>query len=135
MASRLTWKSHVDNTVQFVLWASFGSAAIHLINIKQAYAEKERKLDTKIGILRNVIDRIGKGEQVDVGRELKVGKTEEEREWEEMMGAFRDDADKTLQRPATDAPAVQDANLDAKSSQPDPACQPVQAQRGRFWAS
>lgn len=76
-----------------MLWASFGSAAIHLLNIKQKYADKERKLSTKIEILKDVITRIGNGEDVDVEKELRVGRTEEEREWQEVLDAFKRQAD------------------------------------------
>lgn len=90
--SKYGWRYHLDNTFQFILWASFGSAAIHLLNIKQTYAEKDRRLSTKIAVLKDIIRRVGEGEQVDIARELKVGKTEEEREWEEVMNSFRQEA-------------------------------------------
>ena len=90
----------MDNTFQFILWASFGSAAIHLINMKQKYAEKERRLSTKIAILKDIIKRVGEGEDVDVAKELKVGKTEEEREWEEVINSFREEADFVLDSPS-----------------------------------
>lgn len=82
----------MDNTFQFILWASFGSAALHLLNIKQKYADKERRLSTKIAILKDIIKRVGDGETVDVEKELKIGKTEEERDWEDVINAFREDA-------------------------------------------
>jgi hypothetical protein len=142
MASRLGWRAHIDNTVQFILWAGFGSAAIHLINIKQAYAERERKLDTKIGLLRNVIERIGKGEQVDVAKELRVGRTEEEREWEEMMGAFKDDADKAINRPDADKTVVRAAATTAQQTtaadsglKESKLGEQPRKQSGRFWAT
>ncbi|CCG81421.1 Putative uncharacterized protein [Taphrina deformans PYCC 5710] len=49
-------------------------------------------MSTKIAILKDVIRRIANGEEVDVAKELRVGKTEEEREWEEVMNSFREDA-------------------------------------------
>lgn len=90
--SKYGWRYHLDNTFQFILWASFGSAAIHLLNIKQKYEEKDRRLSTKIAVLKDIIRRVGEGEEVDVVRELRVGKTEEEREWEEVMNSFRQEA-------------------------------------------
>lgn len=47
---------------------------------------------TKISILKDVIKRIGEGEDVDVAKELKVGKTEEEREWEDVLESFQEEA-------------------------------------------
>lgn len=104
-ASAYGWRYHLDNTIQFILWASVGSAAIHLLNIKQEYKEKERRLSTKIAILRDVIKRVGQGEDVDIARELQVGRTEEEKEWEEVLASFREAAGLTEEEQSTQATA------------------------------
>ena len=94
--SRFGWRYHADNTLQFILWASFGSAAIHLLNIKQKFEEKDRKLSNKIALLKDVITRIGQGEDVDVEKELRVGHFEEEAEWQEIMDSFLRDAERDV---------------------------------------
>ncbi|BFZ54445.1 hypothetical protein PYCC9005_001481 [Savitreella phatthalungensis] len=81
-----TLRSQADNTFQFVLWATFGSAAIHLINIKQAYKERNRILDTRISVLRNLIERVGRGDpHVDIAKELRTGEQRGEDDWEAVI--------------------------------------------------
>lgn len=63
-----------------------------MLNIKQKYSDKERRLSTKIAVLKDVIKRIQEGEDVDIARELGTGRTEDEREWQEVMDSFREDA-------------------------------------------
>lgn len=46
-----------------------------------------RRADAKIGLLREVIERIQKGEKVDVEGLLGTGDERREREWEEGMFA------------------------------------------------
>ena len=88
------WRAQLDNTFQFVLWASFGSAAIHLINVKQRFADRQRGYDTRIAVLRDIIDRVGRGEDVDVGKELRVGEREGEQDWEDMVRGIEERLDR-----------------------------------------
>lgn len=103
------WRYHIDNTIQFILWASFGSAAIHLLNIKQKYSDKERRLSTKIAVLKDIIRRVHEGEDVDIARELKVGRSEEEKEWQEVMDSFREQAGIEIKRLESDTRSFSDA--------------------------
>lgn len=137
------WQYHLDNTIQFVLWAAFGSAAIHLLNIKQKYTEKERRLSTKIAILKDIIRRVGDGEDVDIARELKVGKTEEEREWEQIMNSFKEDSGieiKQSSESAVDAESsLKHSIKDSTSSSSQDgssiaASHPIARKQGWFWS-
>lgn len=138
--SKYGWRYHLDNTFQFILWASFGSAAIHLINIKQKYAEKDRRLSTKIALLKDIIKRVGNGEDVNVAKELKVGKTEEERDWEEIMSSFREEAERAVGADGSDSKdkrteSIQQ-NLPEESRNPERQSGLVETQAnksGWFW--
>lgn len=54
-----------------------------MIVLKNDYAAYSRTTDAKIELLREVIEKIKKGEKVDVERLLGTGDEAKEREWEE----------------------------------------------------
>lgn len=53
--------------------------------MKRDYAEFERKADTKIALLKEVLEALGRGEEVDVEKVLGAGDEKEEKAWEEGM--------------------------------------------------
>jgi len=57
-----------------------------MIALRNEYAAFSRRADAKIGLLREIIEKIQKGEEVDVEGLLGTGDKEREREWEE--GSF-----------------------------------------------
>ena len=57
--------------------------SIQMIALKNAHEAFERRASAKIGLLREVIERIQKGEKVDVEGLLGTGDAKREREWEE----------------------------------------------------
>lgn len=59
-----------------------GSNAIQMIALKNDFANFSRKTDCKIALLKEVIERLQKGEEVDVEGLLGSGDLEKEREWE-----------------------------------------------------
>jgi len=54
-----------------------------MIALRNDFAAFSRRADAKIGLLREIIERIQKGEQVDVEGLLGTGNREREEEWEE----------------------------------------------------
>lgn len=62
-----------------------GSQAIQQLTLKQEHADFLRKADGRIAVLREVIERLGRGEEVDVERMLGTGEDAEEKAWEEGM--------------------------------------------------
>lgn len=54
-----------------------------MIALKNNIASFSRRADAKIGLLREVIERVQRGEDVDVERVLGTGDKESEREWED----------------------------------------------------
>ena len=60
-----------------------GSNAIQMVALRNDFTRFSRKADAKIALLREVIERIQKGEDVDVEGLLGTGDQEQEKEWEE----------------------------------------------------
>ncbi|KAG0646753.1 hypothetical protein D0Z07_6350 [Hyphodiscus hymeniophilus] len=62
-----------------------GSMSIQMIALKNTHAAFDRRSNAKIGLLREVIERIQKGEDVDVEGLLGTGDAKREKEWEEVL--------------------------------------------------
>lgn len=54
-----------------------------MITLKNEYSTFSRKADQKIALLREVLERLKRGEEVDVEKLLGTGDEEQEREWED----------------------------------------------------
>lgn len=72
-------------TFYIVMFTLIGSQAIRMLTLKNSYASYTRSTDAKIKLLQEVIERIKKGEKVDVEKLLGTGDEVQEREWEEGM--------------------------------------------------
>ncbi len=57
--------------------------SINLLSVKQDYAAFVRQSDARIGVLREVVEKLQRGEEVDVERVLGTGDPEKELEWDE----------------------------------------------------
>lgn len=60
-----------------------GSQGINLIALKHDHKDFMRRADSRIDLLREVIERIERGEEVDVGKMLGAGIEAEEKSWED----------------------------------------------------
>jgi len=63
----------------------FGSQAIHLLHIKQSYSEYLVWSKSKIGVLKDIIERIQNGDEVDLKKELGTGDQKSEASWDELV--------------------------------------------------
>ena len=70
-------------TFYIVMFMLIGSNAIQMIALRNDFANFSRKADAKIGLLKEVLDRIQNGEEVDVRGLLGTGNPVQEKEWEE----------------------------------------------------
>lgn len=59
-----------------------------MIALKNSFAAFTRRADAKIGLLKEVIERVQKGEDVDVEGLLGTGDKKREAEWEEGMNPY-----------------------------------------------
>ena len=75
-------------TPYIVLGLLVGSQAIQILWLKQERAHNLRRAEAKIGVLREVIERVQRGEDVEVEKVLGVGEGGSEREWAEGMSGM-----------------------------------------------
>lgn len=68
-------------TPYIVLGLLVGSQAIQILWLKQERGREMRRAEAKIGVLREVVERVQRGEDVDVERVLRTGDQEGEGEW------------------------------------------------------
>lgn len=54
-----------------------------MIALRTDFKNFSRKADVKIGLLQDAIDRLHRGEDVDVERLLGTGNEQQEREWDD----------------------------------------------------
>jgi len=62
-----------------------------MIALKNDFRNFSRKADAKIGLLREVLERVQRGEDVDVKGLLGTGNEEQEKEWEEVLREIEED--------------------------------------------
>ena len=74
-------------TFYIIIFLLIGSNAIQMIALRRDFATFMRQSDVRIGLLREVVEKIQKGEKVDVERVLGTGDPQKEKDWEE--GASR----------------------------------------------
>ncbi|KAF2814747.1 uncharacterized protein BDZ99DRAFT_370251, partial [Mytilinidion resinicola] len=72
-------------TPYIILGLFIGSQAIQTISLRNEVVNFTRRADAKIGLLREVVERVKRGEDVDVERVLGSGDEAKEREWEEVL--------------------------------------------------
>ncbi|OCK77639.1 hypothetical protein K432DRAFT_384533 [Lepidopterella palustris CBS 459.81] len=72
-------------TPYIILSLLVGSQAIQAIGLRNSTLTFTRRADAKIGLLKEVIEKVQRGEDVDVERVLGTGDPEKEREWEDVL--------------------------------------------------
>ncbi|KAL4941195.1 hypothetical protein BDV06DRAFT_194990 [Aspergillus oleicola] len=80
-------KSREWNPASFyiIIFILIGSQAIRMIVLKNEYKGYVRSTDAKIRLLREVIEKVKRGEDVDVRKLLGTGDVGVEREWDEVL--------------------------------------------------
>ncbi|KAF8539617.1 hypothetical protein BDD12DRAFT_699364, partial [Trichophaea hybrida] len=81
------------NPATFFIWIFLliGSQAIQQLQLKHNHADFDRKANTRIALLREVLDRLARNEDVDVERILGTGDPQEEKAWEEVLKEIEQD--------------------------------------------
>jgi hypothetical protein len=72
-------------TFFIIIFLLIGSMSIQMISLRKNFEAFMRRSDVRIGLLREVVERIQNGEKVDVEKVLGAGDPEREAEWEEGM--------------------------------------------------
>lgn len=75
------------NPAHYFIWIYLliGSQAIRILTIKNEAAKENRLADVKLRLLREVIEKLERGEEVDVEKALGTGDQAAELEWEEAL--------------------------------------------------
>lgn len=83
--AKLKKKSNEWNPATFfiVIFLLIGSMSINTIAVKNDRATFMRQSDVRIGLLREVVEKLQRGEEVDVEQVLGTGDPAREKEWEE----------------------------------------------------
>lgn len=71
------------NPATFFIWIFLliGSNAIQMLALRNEYSTFSRKADAKLALLKEVLDKIRRGEEVDVDKILGTGDEQQEQEW------------------------------------------------------
>lgn len=84
-APKTPWLAREWNPATFfiIIFLLIGSMSIQMISLRSNFEAFTRRADVRIGLLREVVERIQKGEKVDVEKVLGSGDAEREAAWEE----------------------------------------------------
>jgi hypothetical protein len=72
-------------TFFILIFMLIGSQSIRMIGLRNEYSSLSQKSEAKLAVLREVIERLQAGEDVDVEKLLGTGDATKEREWEEVL--------------------------------------------------
>ncbi|KAL9103561.1 MAG: hypothetical protein Q9163_001399 [Psora crenata] len=75
------------NPATFYIWIFLliGSHGIRMAALRNHYTQFSRKAEIKIALLKEVIEKIQRGEEVDVERALGTGDEVQEQEWKDVL--------------------------------------------------
>ncbi|KAI0013727.1 hypothetical protein F4779DRAFT_350331 [Xylariaceae sp. FL0662B] len=103
-------------TFFIVIFLFIGSMSIQMIALRNEFNTFMRRADVRIGLLREVVEKLQRGEEVDVEKALGTGDAEREKEWEEVLREIdRDDVlkntkkDKAKQPPSNTEPKAKES--------------------------
>ena len=85
LAAFRIWMAKDWNPATFfiIIFLLIGSMSINSITLKKGFETYMRQSDVRIGLLREVVEKLQRGEKVDVERVLGTGVPERETEWQE----------------------------------------------------
>ncbi|KAL8414843.1 hypothetical protein RB594_005881 [Gaeumannomyces avenae] len=72
-------------TFYIVIFLLIGSMSIQMISLRKNFEMFMRQSEVRIGLLREVVDKLHKGEAVDVEATLGSGDSESEEQWEQVL--------------------------------------------------
>ncbi|KAI5299109.1 hypothetical protein KEM56_003511 [Ascosphaera pollenicola] len=89
-----------------IIFLLIGSQAIHLLVLRKEREGFERSSDARIRVLKDMIGRLQRGEDVDVKKVLGTGDEKQEKSWEELIREIEEEEEMWRRR---DARAAADA--------------------------
>ncbi|KAK6197666.1 mitochondrial metal transporter [Pestalotiopsis sp. IQ-011] len=103
-------------TFYIVIFLFIGSMSIQMISLKKDFDTHMRRAETKIGILREVVEKLQRGEEVDVEKALGTGDAEQEKEWEKVLREIEQDEGIRNSKKADRSKQTSNANTEPKSA-------------------
>ncbi|KAL2752711.1 hypothetical protein ACRALDRAFT_1072573 [Sodiomyces alcalophilus JCM 7366] len=98
-ANKVKSKEWNPATFYIVIFLLIGSMSINHISLRQSFETFMRQSDVRIGLLREVIERVQRGEKVDIESVLGTGNPEKEEEWAEVLKEIeRDDVTRSQRK-------------------------------------
>ncbi|EHY59399.1 hypothetical protein HRR83_001325 [Exophiala dermatitidis] len=92
-ASGRRGKKKPTNPASYFIWIYLliGSQAIRIMGLKNDFANYTRQADLKLEKLREVVQKLQRGEEVDVEKVLGTGDEIQEQEWEEALRQLQEE--------------------------------------------
>ncbi|KAL8972078.1 MAG: hypothetical protein Q9183_000733 [Haloplaca sp. 2 TL-2023] len=94
-----------------------GSNAMQMLALRNEFTAFSRRADAKIGLLKEVIERVQRGEEVDVKGLLGTGDPEKENEWEQVIKELEEE-DRLWQSNARRRQKKEEAQRSGKDEKP-----------------
>ncbi|KAI1417792.1 hypothetical protein F5Y13DRAFT_62474 [Hypoxylon sp. FL1857] len=103
-------------TFFILIFLFIGSMSIQMIALRRDFETFMRRSEVHIGLLREVVEKLQRGEEVDVEKTLGTGDAEKEKEWEEVLREIeRDDILKNAKAEKAKQSAPPSGKAEAKS--------------------
>lgn len=109
-----------------------GSMSIQMISLRRDFGTFMRQSDVRIGLLREVVEKLQRGEEVDVEKALGTGDAEKEVLWEQVLKEIeREEAKSQRKKPVEPAPTTS-VKAEAHAEEPRRQVQSTLASKGFF---
>ncbi|CAN8096500.1 unnamed protein product [Discula destructiva] len=118
-------------TFYMIIFLLIGSMSIQMIWLRKTFDAHTRRSDVRIGLLREVVEKLQNGEQVDVEKVLGSGDPDKEAIWDEVLKDIEKDAAVRNQKKQekSKTPEASPSSSTAKTvSTPEPAADSASAQ-------
>ncbi|KAI2618657.1 hypothetical protein GGS26DRAFT_346471 [Hypomontagnella submonticulosa] len=121
-------------TFFIVIFLFIGSMSIQMIALRREFDTFMRRSEVHIGLLREVVEKLQRGEEVNVEKTLGSGDAEKEKEWEEVLKEIeRDDILKnTKKAEKTKPPTPASVKTEATSIVSSENTEPQKAKTGSY---
>ncbi|KAI0383012.1 hypothetical protein F5Y04DRAFT_37661 [Hypomontagnella monticulosa] len=121
-------------TFFIVIFLFIGSMSIQMIALRRDFETFMRRSEVHIGLLREVVEKLQRGEEVDVEKTLGSGDAEKEKEWEEVLKEIeRDDIlknTKKAEKPRSPTPVS--AKTEVTNTASSESTEPQKAKTGSY---
>ncbi|KAM0562554.1 hypothetical protein ACHAPJ_002244 [Fusarium lateritium] len=113
-------------TFFIAIFLLIGSMSIQMIALRNSFDRYTRQSESRIASLREVVEKIQRGEPVDVEKALGTGDPQKEADWEEMLKAIeRDEAARKWKREKAERNETEAPVANVQKIEPAPSTEPA----------